>query len=72
MEFVVVFSYQGNLLFYKITELEKDRYRALLQNEVDKNAEVPEELLISKKEGRFVCDPPHDAILQSIIHAIQI
>lgn len=72
MEFVVVFSFQGSLLFYKIKELEKDRYRAVLQNEVEKDSGVPGELLITKKDDRFISHPAHEVILQSIIHAIQI
>lgn len=71
MEFVCVMSVAGSLLSYTVVKEAESRYLAKLKRQPALQEGVPEQIIIKKVDGQWVCNPTAKEIVTNLIKCIQ-
>ena len=71
MEFYCVLSVGGSLASYHVKKESEAAYKAVLRTNNGQRDDIPAEISLTKADGEWQAKPPHNEIVQSLIHAIE-
>ena len=71
MEFMCALSVNGSLAHYRVQKEGEEKYTATLRTVNEKQAGLPEEIILTKAGDDWQGAPPHPEIVQGVVQAIE-